>query len=124
MTVLIATFYKFVQLPDYADLQAPLQAICDRHGVKGTILLAVEGINGTIAGAIQGVAAVLAHLRADPRLQGLEHKESTTDAPPFERLKVRLKAELIPLGVTDIDPEHGAGTYVSPQDWNALLEDP
>ncbi|MGF1513340.1 MAG: rhodanese-related sulfurtransferase [Elainellaceae cyanobacterium] len=124
MTALIATFYKFVPLSDYAEQQRELLALCVAHEVKGTILLAEEGINGTIAGSPANVHAVLAHLRSDSRLRDLECKEATTSAPPFERMKVRLKAELVPLGVEDIDPVHEVGTYVSPERWNELIQDP
>ena len=121
---LTAALYKFVALPDFADMKAPLLAVCEANQVKGTLLLASEGINGTIAGLPGGVAAVLAHLRSDPRLATLEHKEAWADAPPFLRMKVRLKKEIVTLGVPDIDPRHRVGTYVDPQDWNALIADP
>jgi UPF0176 protein len=121
---LTAALYRFVELPDAAALQGPLQAVCDAHGVKGTLLLAQEGINGTIAGREAGVRAVLAHLRADPRLAALEHKEAWSDKPPFLRMKVRLKKEIVTLGVAGINPARMAGHYVKPQDWNALISDP
>lgn len=121
-SVLIASFYKFISLSDYAEQQEKLLDVCEIHGVKGTILLAEEGINGTIAGAPLDVRAVLAHLRADPRFKDLEHKEADASAPPFERLKVRLKTELVPLGI-ETDPEE-AGIYVSPERWNQLIQDP
>ena len=121
---LTAALYKFVDLPDFADLQAPLQAFCESHDVKGTLLLAEEGINGTIAGPEAGVRAVLAHLRADPRLAALEHKEAHCDKAPFYRMKVRLKREIVTMGVEGINPNRMAGQYVKPQDWNALINDP
>ena len=121
---LTAAFYKFVDLPDYAEMKPPLLAFCEAHGVKGMILLAREGINSTIAGAAADVHAVLAYLRADPRLADLEHKESYADEPPFYRMKVRLKKEIVTMGVPDISPTRMAGTYVKPQDWNALISDP
>ena len=79
--LLTAALYKFVSLPDFADLKPPLQAVCDANGVKGTLLLASEGINGTIAGAEEGVQAVLEHLKSDPRLADLDHKVAWADAP-------------------------------------------
>jgi UPF0176 protein len=121
---LTAALYRFVELPDAAALKAPLQAVCDANGVKGTLLLAHEGINGTIAGREAGVRAVLAHLRADPRLGTLAHKESWSDKPPFLRMKVRLKKEIVTLGVAGVNPARMAGQYVKPQDWNALISDP
>jgi UPF0176 protein len=124
MTVLVAAFYKFVELPDYVALRAPLLALCDQLGVKGTILLAHEGVNGTIAGAPDAVRAVLERLRSDPRLAALEHKESYTSERPFYRMKVRLKREIVTLGVPGVSPSKMAGTYVKPEDWNRLIEDP
>jgi UPF0176 protein len=121
---LTAALYKFVALPDYAALQAPLLACCEAQGVKGTLLLAAEGINGTIAGPPAGVQAVLAWLRSDPRLADLQHKEATAALTPFYRMKVRLKREIVTLGVPGLNPAEHAGTYVKPQDWNALIEQP
>lgn len=121
---LTAALYRFVDLPDCAALVAPLQALCDAQGVKGTLLLAEEGINGTIAGRPEGVQVVLAWLRADPRLTGLEHKEATAQALPFYRMKVRLKREIVTLGVPGLNPSKDAGTYVKPADWNALIDQP
>ncbi|NDP37186.1 MAG: rhodanese-related sulfurtransferase [Rhodoferax sp.] len=121
---LTAAFYKFVELPDYAELRAPLLACCEGNDVKGTILLATEGINSTIAGPAAGVHAVLAYLRRDPRLADLQHKESWSATAPFYRMKVRIKREIVTMGVPGIDPTLVVGTYVKPQDWNALIEDP
>jgi UPF0176 protein len=124
MTQVVATFYKFVKLPDFAQKQAPLLAYCQAQSIRGTILLAAEGINGTIAGSRQAIDSVLCFLRSDPRLFDLEHKESHADSPPFDRLKVRLKKEIVTLGLPEIDPSDRVGTYVSPQEWNALISDP
>ena len=121
---LTAALYKFVELPDFSRLQAPLLACCEVQGVKGTLLLASEGINGTIAGPAGAVHAVLAWLRSDPRLAALEHKEAWTGQMPFYRMKVRLKREIVTLGVPDVHPAVMAGQYVKPEDWNQLLEDP
>ena len=121
---LTAAFYKFVDLPDAAQLKAPMLACCERHGVKGLILLAAEGINSTIAGPAEGVQAVLAYLRQDPRLADLQHKEAWSARAPFYRMKVRLKKEIVTLGVPGVSPTRLAGTYVKPQDWNALISDP
>jgi UPF0176 protein len=124
MSFLTATLYKFVELPDHAALQAPLWATCEAHGIKGTLLLAAEGINGTIAGLPDNVYAVLAYLRSDVRLQALEHKESWASAMPFYRMKVRLKKEIVTLGVPDVHPALNAGQYVTPNDWNQLIAQP
>ncbi len=121
---LTAALYKFVNLPDYATLQAPLLACCQANSVKGTILLAAEGINGTIAGLAENVHQVLAFLRQDPRFTDLVHKESYADRQPFYRMKVRLKQEIVTMGVPGINPTQMAGQYVKPEDWNALLADP
>lgn len=124
MNLVVATFYKFVKLPDFVEKQNPLLAYCQAQEIRGTILLAAEGINGTIAGSRQGVDAVLAYLRSDQRLADLEHKESLADTPPFERMKVRLKQEIVTLGMPEVDPSEQVGTYVTPQEWNQLLSDP
>ena len=124
MSFLTAALYKFVELPDYAALQAPLLACCEANNVKGTLLLAAEGINGTIAGPAVGVHAVLAYLRSDTRLAALEHKEAWAQALPFYRMKVRLKREIVTLGVPDVHPALMAGQHVKPANWNALLAEP
>ena len=124
MTQVVATFYKFVKLPDFAEKQAPLLAYCQAQSIRGTILLAPEGINGTIAGSRQAIDSVLSFVRSDPRLIDLECKESQADSPPFDRMKVRLKKEIVTLGLPEIDPSDRVGTYVSPQEWNALISDP
>jgi len=121
---LTAALYKFVELPDYAALQAPLLACCEAQGVKGTLLLAAEGINGTIAGPEAGVRAVLTYLRSDARLAALEHKEAWADHLPFYRMKVRLKREIVTMGVPEVHPALMAGEYVKPENWNALLAEP
>ena len=122
--IVVAAFYQFAPLPDFAALQTPLQAVCDLHRIQGTLLLADEGVNGTIAGSRAGIDAVLAFLRSDPRLAQLEHKESYTDAMPFYRMKVRLKKEIVTLGVPGVDPNKQVGRYVKAEDWNALITDP
>ena len=121
---LVAALYHFVAVPRFADLRVPLQALCEENGVRGTLLLAHEGINGTIAGPDAGIAAVLGWLRAQPEFAGLEHKESRASAIPFLRMKVRLKKEIVTMGVEDIDPTRSVGTYVAPAEWNALISDP
>ncbi len=120
----VCALYHFVTLDDYSALQAPLLALMRQHGVKGTLLLAVEGINGTIAGSREGIDAVLAWLRTDPRLADLDWKESFDDHLPFYRAKVKLKKEIVTMGVEGIDPRRKVGTHVEPRDWNALISDP
>ena len=122
--LVVAAIYKFVKLPDYAAMRVPLQAQCDALGITGTLLLAEEGINGTIAGTRSGIDDILSYLRSDPRLADLQHKESTAELPPFYRMKVKLKKEIVTMGVPGIDPTERVGQYVKPEDWNALISDP
>ena len=124
MTYCVAALYHFTRLSDYEALREPLQNMCELAGVKGTLLLAYEGINGTIAGTDTAIDAVLGFLRADPRLADLEHKTSRAADMPFYRMKVRLKKEIVTMGVDGIDPNDVVGTYVDPDDWNALITDP
>lgn len=124
MAIAIATFYKFVQLPDYAALRQPFYDLCQQNGIKGTILLAEEGINGTLAGLPEALEATLAGLRADDRFADLEHKLSIADEMPFERLKVKLKREIVTFGVQEANPTQQVGTYVDPKEWNTLISNP
>ncbi len=120
----VAALSKFATLTDYESLREPLFDYCMAHEIKGTLLLAAEGINGTVAGSRQAIDSLLSYLRADTRLVDLSHKESFYDEPPFHRMKVKLKKEIVTMGVEGIDPRHVVGTYVKPQDWNALISDP
>lgn len=122
--ILVAALYEFAPLDDFRKMREPLHTVCVENGIFGTLLLAQEGINGTIAGSREGIRAVLEYLRADPRLADLEHKESTASSMPFKRMKVRLKKEIVTLGVPGVDPNKHVGTYVKPEDWNALISDP
>lgn len=124
MSLTVATFYKFVALPDYKNLQQPLKEICQAQQVKGTILLAAEGINGTLAGTRHGIDAVLDHIQTDQRLNDLDIKESPAADFPFEKLKVRLKKEIVTLGLPEVSPTQQVGTYVTAQQWNDLIADP
>ena len=124
MTIAVAAFYKFVRVDDAASLRARLHAALDARAMKGTILLAREGINGTISGAPSDMREFLALLRSEPRFADLVTKDATTDAHPFQRLKVKLKREIITFGQPAADPTVQSGTYVAPEDWNALIADP
>ena len=124
LPIVVAALYHFARFPDFEKFQKPLLDICQENEIKGTLLLAQEGINGTIAGSRNGIDAVLAFIRANPIFMRLEHKESFTDEMPFYRMKVRLKKEIVTMGVEDIDPNEIVGTYVAPQDWNDLITDP
>lgn len=120
----VAALYRFARLDNYRDLREPLEQLCNQHGVRGTLLLAHEGINGTIAGTPEGIDAVLAAIRALPDCADVDVKLSTASTMPFHRMKVRLKREIVTMGQPDIDPRSVVGTYVEPQDWNALISDP
>ena len=121
---LVATFYRFTTLDDYALMQGPIETCCRKNDVRGIILLAEEGINATIAGPRGGVIGVLSFLRKDSRLAGLTWKESNANKQPFRKLRVRLKKEIVTMGMPGIDPERLVGTYVSPEDWNDLISNP
>lgn len=120
----VAALYHFAPFDDPAALQAPLLEVCRSNGVKGTLLLAGEGINGTIAGPESGIEAVLSHIRELPGCAGLEVKFSAARTMPFHRMKVRLKKEIVTLGVKGIDPSREVGRYVDASEWNALISDP
>ena len=127
MPLKVAAFYQFAALPDYRELREPLRAICAGLGLKGSVLLAHEGINGTVAGPAEGIDAFVGELRHGPlfgdRLDNLELKFSQSSEMPFQRMKVRLKKEIVTLGAT-VDPTRQVGTYVEPADWNALIAAP
>ncbi|MEL6457381.1 MAG: rhodanese-related sulfurtransferase [Cyanobacteria bacterium J06621_15] len=124
MSVIVVALYKFVKLLDYAEIKQPLLSICEAQEIKGTILLAEEGINGTIAGSRRGIDTVINFLRSDSRFTDLEYKESTAESPPFKRLKVRLKKEIVTLGLSEVNPNEQVGTYVNPKDWNEIISNP
>ncbi|MBA3582440.1 MAG: rhodanese-related sulfurtransferase [Gammaproteobacteria bacterium] len=124
MKIVVVALYKFVQLPDYVELRAAILKICLQHNIKGTLLLAEEGINGTIAGFREDIDQVLKYLRNDARLVDLEPKESLHDIPPFHRMKVKLKREIVTMGVEDIRPGEMVGAYVEAADWNQLISQP
>ncbi|WP_018689081.1 rhodanese-related sulfurtransferase [Ahrensia kielensis] len=122
--IVVAALYHFARFERFADLQAPLTQICEANGIVGTLLLASEGINGTIAGTREGIDSILSYIRSQPEFAELEHKESFADKLPFYRLKVRLKKEIVAMGVPETDPTKIVGTYVEPEDWNDLIDDP
>jgi UPF0176 protein len=128
MTYKVAAFYQFAALPDFRELREPLRAICAGLGLKGSVLLAHEGVNGTLAGSVDAIAALVEELRHGDlfggRLDKLELKFSQASAMPFQRLKVRLKKEIVTLGDPATDPTRQVGVYVDPADWNALIAAP
>jgi UPF0176 protein len=127
MPLKVAAFYQFVSLPDFRNFRDPLRALCDSLAIRGTILLAQEGINGTVAGTDDAIDALIRELRDGAlfggRLDNLELKYSTAPVMPFQRLKVRLKKEIVTLGDRATDPTKQVGIYVDPADWNALIAD-
>ena len=128
MTYKVAAFYQFAALPDFQELREPLRAICADLRLKGSVLLAHEGINGTLAGSAEAIAALVEELRGGAlfrrRLDNLELKFSQASAMPFQRLKIRLKKEIVTLGDSGADPARQAGIYVDPADWNDLIAAP
>lgn len=122
--VTVCALYKFVRLENFEKLKSPLLTVMEENEVKGTLLLAEEGINGTIAGSQAGIDIVLAYLEQDQRLSPLSCKYAYNTENPFQRTKVKLKKEIVTMGVEGIDPTLTVGTYVKPKDWNALISDP
>jgi UPF0176 protein len=123
-TYVVCAMYKFVTLENYKDIQEPLLQVMKDNDVRGTLLLANEGINGTVAGPREGIDTLLSWLKSDDRLNDISYKESYTNKAPFARTKVKLKKEIVTMGVEGIDPKEVVGTYVKPKDWNALISDP
>ncbi len=122
--VKVAALYRFCRLPHYRDLRAPLAEFCCGRGIKGTLLVAPEGINGTVAATAEAIDALMDRLRSIPEFADIDAKFSTASAMPFHRMKVRLKREIVTMGVDDVDPLASVGAYVEPEDWNALIADP
>jgi UPF0176 protein len=124
----VAAFYQFAALPDFRELREPLRAVCAGLGLKGSVLLAHEGINGTLAGQPEAIAALVEELQSGAlfggRLDNLELKFSHAAAMPFQRLKIRLKKEIVTLGDSHTDPTRQVGVYVDPADWNTLIAGP
>jgi UPF0176 protein len=124
----VAAFYQFAGLPDFRELREPLRAFCAGLGLKGSVLLAQEGINGTLAGSADGIGGLVRELRDGDlfagRLDNLELKFSAASQMPFQRLKVRLKKEIVTLGAAEADPTKQVGVYVDPAEWNDLIATP
>ena len=127
-TYLTTAMYHFVSLPHFEKLREPLLQFCVKREIKGTILLADEGINGTVAGPEKSILEFLSFLKNDPLFESsfknLVHKESRSTKHPFYRMKVKLKKEIVTLGVPGVSPTKIVGTYVKPQDWNSIISDP
>lgn len=122
--ILVAALYKFVEIDDLLSLQNNLYKICEENNIMGTILIADEGINGTISGKHNEIKETISSLTSDNRFSNIEIKYSSTDKQPFHRMKVRLKKEIVTIGLPEINPNKKVGTYVKPDDWNDLISDP
>ncbi len=122
--IVVCALYKFVRLPQYESLRKPLLKFMLEHNVRGTLLLANEGINGTVAATRESVDALLDWLRGHVEFADLDYKESYTEHMPFLRTKVKLKKEIVTMGVEGIDPNRSVGTYVDPKQWNDIISDP
>ena len=120
----VSAMYHFATLENFEDLKEPLLKAMKDNGVRGSLLLASEGINGTVAGTTEGIEELHKFIKSDSRLAGIVTKESYSDEIPFARAKVRLKKEIVTMGVEGIDPKHIVGTYIKPKDWNDLISDP
>ncbi|MBX9644331.1 MAG: rhodanese-related sulfurtransferase [Novosphingobium sp.] len=123
LPICVAALYRFAPMANLSELRGLLLELCQAQGIKGTLLIAPEGINGTIAGSDAGVAAVIKALRGLPGCAELDIKYSRAPDLPFQRMKVRIKREIVTMGQPHIDPL-ATGHYVTPQDWNALIADP
>ena len=122
--ILVAALYKFVEIDDLLSLQSNLYEICEKNNIMGTILIANEGINGTISGKNNEINQAISLLKSDKRFANIEIKYSSTNKQPFHRMKVRLKKEIVTIGLPEINPNKKVGTYVKPEDWNDLISDP
>lgn len=122
--IVVCALYKFVTLDDFQTKKQALLDFMLSREIRGTLLLAREGINGTVAGSREAIDALLEYLREDPRLANISFKESCTDTPPFLRSRVKLKKEIVTMGVEGIDPKRVVGTYVKPKEWNKLISEP
>ena len=122
--VVITALYKFVELKDLNPIKDQLDKLCEKHDLKGTLLLAHEGINGTVAGSADATQALLDYFNQDKRLTDISYKHSYADNAPFFRMKVRLKKEIVTIGLAEVDPRKQVGEYVKPKDWNNLISDP
>lgn len=124
LNYVVCALYHFVRIPNYGSLKQPLIKLMNAQGIKGTLLLAEEGINGTVAGKRDAIDALLKWLQDKPDFKKVVYKESYVGTQPFSRTKVKLKKEIVTMGVNNIDPNDIVGTYVKPKDWNALIADP
>ena len=120
----IAAFYHFCDLPAAAELRLALKEALAPLDLCGSLLVAPEGVNGTLAGSVAGIDAMLTLLGERTGMPRAAVKFSEAEVKPFGKLKVRLKREIITFNQPQANPAKCVGTYVAPQDWNALLADP
>ena len=121
---LVTALYKFVSLDNLPELQTTLKQFCLNHKIYGTLLIANEGINGTVAGSPESIEKFHKFLKSDSRFADIDHKESWANNPPFQRMKVRLKKEIVALGDDNVDPTKTVGQYVEAENWNDIINDP
>ena len=122
--LIVAALYKFAPLADLDVMREEILRACNKNNICGTLLLAHEGINGTIAGSRQGIDTILNFLRTYPPLKDLEHKESHALETPFYRMKVRIKKEIVTIGIPEVNPNEIVGTYLNPEEWNKVISQP
>ena len=120
----IVALYQFRRFENHFDLREPLQKKCDQLGICGSLLLATEGINGTIAGTNDSIEKILSYIKNIQGCANLEYKKSVSKLPPFPRMKVKLKNEIVTMGQPNIDPKARVGHYVDPSGWNKMLNYP
>ncbi|MFN9175131.1 MAG: hypothetical protein ACK58N_11655, partial [Synechocystis sp.] len=120
----VTTFYRFIAVDHLHQKQQDWQSVCQIHQLKGTILLATEGVNATIAGLSGSVEAVVDKIQQDLGIDGFTRRDAWVETLPFQRMKVKIKPEIVTLGLPDVNPNDQVGTYVDPQQWNQLLQDP
>ena len=120
----VTTFYRFIAVEHLAQKQQAWQSFCQMHQLKGTILLATEGVNATIAGLSSSVETVVDKIQQDLGIDRFTRRDAWVEKLPFQRMKVKIKPEIVTLGLPDVNPNDQVGTYVDPQQWNQLLQDP
>jgi UPF0176 protein len=120
----VATFYQFADLPDCIDWQTKLRTHCKKHNVLGTIILAEEGMNGTISSTQEGIEKIISLIKKDSRFAQMPYRLCTTPRKTFYRIRVAVRKEIVTLGDATINPNEQVGTYVEPEHWNQVIQDP
>jgi UPF0176 protein len=122
--IIIASFYKFVTLVDFETMREPMLEKMRAIHLKGTVILAAEGINGGFAGKREEMELLYQYMRSDSRLADLNFKETFDDKNPFDKAKVKLRKEIVTMGVKNVDPTISSGTYLNPEEWHEFIKDP